>query len=587
MLASVASQFDDFVNRSGQFGSLDFGDPASINLPATLGEGLEAAHRILVVEEFPSIITRSSNALDSFRGVLLRFLAAKAPGRQAMLGNGKALHETQPPIVMIVSESLLTSATASADSFTAHRLLGPEISNHPLVTIMEFNTVAPTFVAKALDLVIKKEARDSQRRRIPGPAVLKRLSEMGDIRSAVNALEFLCARSADSEDWGGRVAAKAKKADKAGVALTAMEKSSLEMVTQREATLGMFHAVGKVVYNKRAEPQMIESMTEPPAKPPDHLSNFHKSRISQVNIDDLINETGTDIPTFISALHENYILSCNGSAFLESFDNCIGSLSDSDVLSPEGRSTFRNGYGNGGSSKGLSHAGGLDMLRQNEISFQVAVRGLLFALPYPVSRAMQPRGRKGDAFKMFYPASLRLWKPMEEIDSLISLLMDQMTFPNARGANRSVTGGSSDGGVASWKRNIDVYNVNTDDDTGSATPRVLTSRPEMLFDRLPYLSNSRDVKEVDLRKIKQVTQFHGVNLPEGNSADEAGCENPIDLSAADETTDRASSSPSKRDRIMKIVNEFGSAQPAALGTSVDGEAEIEKLYISDDDIQDD
>ena len=32
-----------------------------------------------------------------------------------------------------------------------------------------------------------------------------------------------------------------------------MEEESLEMVTRREASLGIFHAVGKVVYNKRDE----------------------------------------------------------------------------------------------------------------------------------------------------------------------------------------------------------------------------------------------------------------------------------------------------------------------------------------------
>ena len=584
MLASVASQFDDFVNRSGQFGSLEFGDAGSYPSVTKLEDGVEAVPRILVVEEFPSTVTRSSNALESFRGVLLRYLATNSRVQIAMFGKERNSLDTQPPIVIIISESLLTSATASADSFTAHRLLGPEISNHPLVTIMEFNSVAYTIVGKALDIVIKKEARDSQRRRIPGPAVMRRLSAMGDVRSAVNTLEFLCARSGDNEDWSGRVAAKVKRADKDGIALTAMETKSLEMVTQREATLGMFHAVGKVVYNKRKDPGTTEPEAEPPPKPPDHLAHLNKLQVSEVNINELMNETGTDIPTFISTLHENYLLSCNGSTFLESFDNCIQSLSDSDILAPEGSVMSRASYGAAGPGKDLSHAGGLDVLRQNEISFHVTVRGILFALPTPVHRAAHPGGRSGDSFKMFYPAALRLWKPMEETDGLISLLMEHAMLGSTLDTKLAE---KADAGVASWKQKANAFNVNPEEKTGSEAPRMAISRADMLFDRLPYLSNIHDTKEHDLRKVKQVTQFRGVSLPDDSASDEGGTENAIDLSAADETTDiRHTSSRKKKGRILKIGNDQGSAQHAAPNLSFGKDIPLEKLYISDDDIQD-
>jgi cell cycle checkpoint protein len=584
MTSSVASQFDDFVNRSGNFGSLDFGASNLNSSDAQIDGQSETSSRVLVVEEFPTNMTRSSSALEAFRGVLLRYLAMSPSASNPMFRKGATSLETHPPIVLIISESLLTSATASADSFTAHRLLGPEIINHPLVSVMEFNTVAPTFVGKALDLVIKKEARDSQRRRIPGPTILKKLSEMGDIRSAVNALEFLCARSADNDDWSGTVATKMKKASKDGVALTAMEKNSLELVTQREATLGMFHAVGKVVYNKREDPQIAEPKAEPPPKPPDHLAHMHKPKIPQMSIDDLMNETGTDIPTFVSTLHENYVLSCNGSSFLESCDNCIGALSDSDILSPEGRSMSRVSYGRGSAGYGLSHAGGIDMLRQNEISFHVAVRGLLIALPHPVNRAAYPGGRKGDTFKMFYPASLRLWKPMEETDSLISKLMEESMFAGVRGAIRGKSPGS---GVASWKQKNTAFGTTPEDEESLSIPRILASKTDMLYDRLPYLSKFHVSQELDMRKVKQVTQFRGTDLYDVDDSEEGGVDAAIDLSAADETTDRGRTSPKKGDRKVRIGPDRGSGHGAALATRTNNDFELEKLYISDDDIQDD
>ena len=581
MTASVASQFDDFVNRSGNFGSLDFDASNLIPSDAKPEDRSELSPRVLVVEEFPTNMTRSSAVLESFRGVLLRYLAAGGLASNTLFRKSGTSPETRSPLVLIISESLLTSATASADSFTAHRLLGPEIINHPLVTVMEFNTVAPTIMGKAIDLVIRKEARDSQRRRIPGPALMKKLSEMGDIRSAINALEFLCAKNVDNDDWSGTVAAKLKKSSKDGVILTPMEKRSLELVTQREATLGMFHAVGKVVYNKREDPQTADPKVDLPPEPPAHLARMHKAKVSQVSIDDLMNETGTDIPTFVSSLHENYILSCNGSSFLESCGDCIDALSDSDVLGPEGRSMSRFGYGRGPSSNGASNAGGIDVLRQNEICFHVAVRGLLFALPHPVNRAAYPGGRKGDTFKMFYPASLRIWKPMEEIDSLISTLMQHDLLSGIPGPEHQK---HLDDSVASWKQKNNPFDTNSEDDEISAASRTLASRADMLFDRLPYQSKIQISKELDMQKIKRVTQFGGATLQEEDDSEEGEMEAATDLSAADEITDRAAISPRKRDRIIRAGPDNDIGQNAALNKD---DFELEKLYISDDDIMDD
>ena len=115
----------------------------------------------------------------------------------------------------------------------------------------------------------------------------------------------------------------------------------------------------------------------------------------------------------------------------------------------------------------------------------------------------------------------------------------------------------------------------------------------MLFDRLPYLGKIQDTTDVDLRKVKQVTQFHGVNLQDDSEtvSDEGAAETAVDLSAADETTDRLAASPKKKDRIMRVVNDRASAQLAAaskmLMSDENNDVKMEKLYISDDDIQDD
>lgn len=554
--SSIAAQFSDFLNRSGQYGSLDFDGP--IKVESTSGK------RILVVKEFPTNMTRSSAAIDSFRSVILQYIATSAPAlpasfKQSTLG-------THPPAIMIITETLLTSNTAATDSFTAHRLLGPEISNHPLVTSIEFNPVAPTFVTKALDLVIKKEARDSKRRRAPGPAVIQRLADMGDIRSAVNSLEFLCVRGDTNGDWSGTVAAKPKKAGKDGVPLTNMEKQSLELISQRETTLDMFHAVGKVVYNKREDPRIRDSRAEPPPKPPDHLKHFNKPKLSQVDIEALLNETGTDIQTFLSTLHENYVLSCNGDGFVEALMASSEHLSDSDILNPDSRALTRSSrYGVGTGIPALQ-SGGTDVLRQDEISFQVATRGLLFSLPFPVNRAAHPGGRKQDSFKMFYPASLRLWKPTEETESLIDLFMT--TGQDAQ----QKAGTSTANGVASWQQRSQGFLPQRSDKTAEMQGRIMLppSRDALTLTQLPYMAKIKPGN----RMLTRITQLHGLNV-------NVSGEEPFEEDVEPETP-----KPSMLARLSQPQSNM-MPSPTKLPAGPSQEVELERLYLTDDDILDD
>jgi cell cycle checkpoint protein len=581
---SFSSQFDDFLNRGGAFGALDVFSGMPQNKDS--GTAMQGDHkeRILLVEEFPSTMTLSSSALSSFRNVLLQYLAAAVPPCSEVFGQSKTHLTSHPPIVLVISESLLTSATASTDSFTAHRLLGPDLSNHPYANIVEFNPVAPTLVTKALELAIKKEARVSQRRRIPGPAVLKRLSELGDVRSAVNGLEFLCVRGDADSDWGGRTAAKKTKSNKS---MTSMEKESLELVTQREATLGIFHAVGKVVWNKREDPRIAYPEREPLPEPPDHMPTFDRPKVSQVETDELLNEIGTDVQTFTAALHENYVLSTNGSHFYDSASACIDFLSESDLLSPSSRQTTRSSRPSPGSGGGMMQAGGVDMLRQNEISFQVAVLGLLFSLPHPVSRASHPTGRKADSFKMFYPASLKIWKPSEEIHDLLSMEMGRLSASGMEGP-RSMPSGARTDGVESWKSRSLSFLPPTQDDkfrSDSETSRVWVTRDELLLERLPYTARMQPGNDKSTRNLKKITQLTGggvlLNVDEEADADHA--EGALDLSAADETTDRVAS-PQKRVGLGRNLLVGKAVVGDQLGEGVAG---VEKLYISEDDIEDD
>lgn len=594
---SMSAQFEDFLGRSGKFGSLEFDNKAfNEKIVSTTEKSIEVLSRrkIILLEEFPNTFTSTSTAAISFRKSLLNYLAANQPPFTSSRHHRQS--ENHAPIVMIITESLLTAGTSSDDIFSAHRLLGPDILGHSSVSVIEFNSMASTFVIKALDLVIKKEARHSGRRRIPGLSVLKKLGETGDIRSAIAALEFLCLRSNDEDDWGGSVAGRAKKSIKSSSAFTKLERDSLENITRRETSLGIFHAVGKVVYNKREEPSSTHLVSElnPPTQPPDHMAQHIRLQTSLVSPDELIGSTGTDTQTFVATLHENYVSSCEGISFIDSLNGCLDALSDTDILG----SNRGVGFGPGGS--GGSQRGASDSLRQDEIGFHLAVRGILFALPSPVTRKISlpgvPRrsGGKGDAFKMFYPTSLRLWKKTEEVGSLINrwtkryeagvpLREHSSNKPQSWSTGIKRTGGPSNH-YSEAKSNNDNYN-SLPHPPNPLCQKKNASKVELILETLPYLALiERCCKSPSLQlldELEQITEFHGLDklseeVPDDNDVISPP---PPDYEASIMMTAQESSSK-KKNMIIKQPEPTPKIRE-------EPEIEIVKLWLSDDDIEDD
>ncbi|KAI9769620.1 MAG: Cell cycle checkpoint protein rad17 [Geoglossum simile] len=602
---SMSAQFEEFLGRGGKFGSLEL----SSKLEDSRGDAPETASissqkKIILVEEFPNTFTRSSSALQSFRSALQNFLASNRPSHKALFFNHKTPNEQITPLVLIISETLLTTTTASADSFTAHRLVGPEILNHPGATLINFNPVAPTLLARALELVIQKEARVTGRRKMPSRLVWGKLGEVGDVRSAVGSLEFLCLRD-DNGDWGGKVKfGKGRKFSKE-TPLTNMERESLELVTQREASLGIFHAVGKVVYNKRIDDSLPNAGSYPLPQPPDHLPQHARLRRSQVSVDELIDETGTDTQTFISALHENYVLSCgvmsSEASLLDSVNGCIDALSDSDLLCPNWAGGFGSGGMGGGFGQGAFQGAGADSFRQDEISFQLAVRGILFSLPYPVKRRSPPpssggvkAGGMGDAHKMFYPTALKLWRQTEEIkgnvDGWTSRFLKGEVTINRRTPHAATE--TKSGSIESWRSNFNEHSGPNSlgrlpSNAPATAPTLLNSgraaHREMILERLPYMAKIQLQDLVFLREIEKVTLIRGIAAQSDEIPDDEE-EVPMVQWATDHANEPESSPRKKKPRPREF--EINSAGKAGLGLQIPVE-KVESLTLSDDDIEDD
>ncbi|KAE8348297.1 Rad17 cell cycle checkpoint protein-domain-containing protein [Aspergillus coremiiformis] len=555
---SVATQFEEFLGRGNSFRKLELDGVAGF--PPDGQDSSPYSQRIILIEEFPTIMNRGSSSLAAFQLSLQRYLAMGATLSSNRLGRGGTSAQASFPIVVIVSETHLHSGFSS-ESLTVHRLLGPELFNHPSTTIIEFNSIAPTFMYKALKLTLEKEARNSQRDSNPSPAILQNISKSGDIRSAVASLEFLCL---DGGEWGIPTTSKLNQS-RNNITLTIGEKETLKLIPRRQAALGIFHAVGKILYNKRAEAGIA---TEDPklSSPPDHMRYHDRPGVPQVLVNELAEETGTDTQTFISALHENYIPSCDGSSFVDCVDECIRALSDSDTLCVYHKGVY------GGRANGTS--AGVDMMRQEDISYQVAARGLLFALPYPVKRriALSSRaGRQGDAHKMFFPSTLRLTQEEEEIDGLANIWVKKLL----NSAGGMSPGLDLDMPVLLRKCKPSQLDDCSHDHAGTVT---MISREDLILHQLPYLARIHQ-DDVEISQLRRITGFHATECTRyclGSEVHDSGG-NHLAFASAEHSNPQI---PQLKDP------RYHNTSPI-FGPRLSSCEEEEELLLSDDDIVDD
>ncbi|KAG0637954.1 Rad17 cell cycle checkpoint protein-domain-containing protein [Tuber brumale] len=575
--SGLTGVFEEFVGRAGRFGSLNMVSTAPSRNKAggkkpvsggSLPEADESKKKVILIEDFPNALFTSSPApLASFRHTIKSFLALPAPPR---------FSPPVPPLVLIISESANISGSGA---FTAHRLLSPEILHHPLATSITFNKIAPTFMIKALSAIITQESHESRRRFGPSNPVLQALSSSGDIRSAIMGLEFLAVNGehgAFSEKVDFNERTKRRKASGES-SLNEVEREILNTVTQRESSLGFFHAVGRVVYNKRYGDDAGDPYMPPPPKPP-LPRNPYRARTSRVDLDGLMDEAGTDPQTFISGLHENYLGSCNLLGGLSRSDysmedslicaiSCIEGLSDSDLLaSPK---PYHRILGRLGGYEGGDAAVGSAGIRQDEISFQTAVRGVLLGLPTPVRRESRDT-------KMYYPTALRLWRDQEEVEGLIDLF-----------AKRSQTGG-------------DYGNIGGDGTMG-------TDRAELAMERMPYSKIilkarqqrkattgpfNRKVFEMSgkstgigvLKELEKATDLKGVAPRRSEDVPSHDDHNGVAQGASSdelEAADERNKLPSRRYNTARNHKKDG------MSKELDATVRVERLVLSDDDIEDD
>ncbi|KAF8462052.1 Rad17 cell cycle checkpoint protein-domain-containing protein [Kalaharituber pfeilii] len=444
---TFASAFEDWLFRGGTWGCLDLvSAPAATNLsqtPAYTSCSESKRRKLLLLEDLPNL--SHAGTLLSFRAAIRSYLALPAPPT-----NSGA--PPIPPLVIIVSETSEGAGSSTSMGMSVHKIFGPKILSHPLLSEITFRKVAKTLLVKCLEEILKSEGYTG----VFGKEVLEALAEGGDLRGAIGGLEMLVLGRGKSGGSGGGADGKGLargKRKKSGV----VGKEVLAILNPRFSTLGLFHAVGKIVYNKRYGDDTSDPYFPPPPKPPPSLLHRYHSRAMKLDPNMILDESGVDAEMFIYGVQENYVGSLtmsggNKGRTIEEVSEdawfCAEGLSLGDLLLG-GCGRYGRGLGgdlgggvarigNWGNGNTAGVGGGDGVLRQEEIAAQVVVRTMALGLPSPVKRESVPsssmsgsgRGRFGGGDRggnqMYYPMGLRLWRSKEEIEGLVEMWEGKM-----------------------------------------------------------------------------------------------------------------------------------------------------------------
>ncbi|KAK0235412.1 Rad17 cell cycle checkpoint protein-domain-containing protein [Armillaria nabsnona] len=364
---ALFSKFETFLARASTCNNL-FRDAAplasssqavpSSSAKLTQPSTSDNKRRIILLEDLPNLLHNDTKA--RFHEAFQSLVIDPSPN--------------PVPIVIIVSDTG-TRGEASDERLSAgstyreqdgvidiRTVLPKDMLSGPYVTQIRFNPIAPTFLRKALQALIDRHfpAAKGGKSARPSKHILDIIvdSANGDIRSAVNALQF------------SSIAEKGRKKGKSREATLVME-----AVTRREQSLALFHLIGKVLYNKRkGDPpapsaskkdiereKALDELLEDPPDLPSFLSE-HRRRTSRVNVDTLCSDSPIDSSLYSLYLHQNYTQFCND------IDECDGIA---DNLS------------------WVDSSGGEAWYQANPHRFHLLTLGTLHSLPTPVERRSQ------------------------------------------------------------------------------------------------------------------------------------------------------------------------------------------------------
>ncbi|WBW73623.1 RFC related checkpoint protein Rad17 [Schizosaccharomyces osmophilus] len=344
--------------------------------------------KFILLDELP-YLSKQTGTLQMFQEVLLSALQSRG----------------SYSIILVLTET--KQINSEGNNFQEKELnygtqiLGPELLEHHHVSIIPMNPIATTFMRKAIDNILKKEKIPIQSKSSPFIQELITASE-GDLRNALNALQFYLPKKNRQSHSNGN---NKKSKNQLEVSIEASEmldriassKDSLysAMPTiqykqednddkrkefQKDIGLGMLHALGKVVWNKReGDDEILSSKSETPPNLP-YVKEEHKKLGHECELFGLVSETNAveKRPSLVDIKTTIEQAGLSGSMFrygiFENYtDSCLNQMeahSVSDILSFADTMAIDYPYS----------------YRADEMSLWFAIQGTLWYLPSPVPR---------------------------------------------------------------------------------------------------------------------------------------------------------------------------------------------------------
>ncbi|XP_061225260.1 cell cycle checkpoint protein RAD17 isoform X2 [Neopsephotus bourkii] len=242
-----AAVFQDFLLRANKYNKLQM-----------LGESSENDKKLILIEDLPYQFYREPSSLHE---ILRRFVRM-----------------SRCPLIFIISDNF------SGDS--KQRLLFPvDILEELCISTISFKPVATTNMMKVLNRIA---ATEGSLKREKNFALDKTSLELlcrgcsGDIRSAINSLQFSSMKdySLEKEFWLKKerssmvkceaAVSKVRKKSKADTS----EDQEIQAIGGKDASIFLFHALGKIIYCKR-DPVSESEFPQLPA----HLSEYRRDTL--------------------------------------------------------------------------------------------------------------------------------------------------------------------------------------------------------------------------------------------------------------------------------------------------------------------
>lgn len=431
---SQENRFSAFMSQSSRFSTLTIGQEGSNaeKQPSHI-TSKRADRRVILIDDLPNL--QYEPARLEFQAALEKFICS--PHREDSVPVILILSDTVPRLDdWAASSSMQGWKERNDESLNVRNVISDPVRTSPAFMHISFNSVAVTFLRKTLLAIIATEKQRSLHN-IPAPTSVaaKELADVvasmsnGDIRNAINSLQMaLTSSQSGTVAKGSKRTADGKPKD--GKSIARKQAKMISLATGREASLAIFHALGKILYNKRIGDPQDEVREESDSDEEDerggpesawlksamntflggpidqtvmplpaHLQHL-KRRQSRVDVEKLWRTMPMDAKTLQIFLHQNYTPFCGD---IEECTAFVDNLSYSDVLKPQHEEWFHSSL-------------------SQHYSFLVSTYGSLMSLPSPIQRNNQQRFR-GVAF---FESNRKLRKTQETLHDVKAALHEEM-----------------------------------------------------------------------------------------------------------------------------------------------------------------